>query len=77
MKKIGLVFALIEGLLFLAGAVHVCVEIAVILNDPYTSFPAEAAFVFFIPYAIAMAVVGIVWLAVFCIVKYKRNGEKK
>lgn len=77
MKKINLVFSLLIAAVLLAGFVHVGIVMGNVANNPYTSFPVEASFVFLIPYAIGAAVFAVVWLTVFLVKKYKGNGEKK
>ena len=57
MKKINLVFSLLIAVVLLAGFVHVGVVMGKVANNPYTSFPVGASFVFLIPYAIGAAAV--------------------
>ena len=65
MKRIHIFFLVGEILVFLVAAVHVCISYVTVLRDRYTSFPAETAFLWLIPYGIAMSILGIAWSIVY------------
>ena len=69
MKKIHLFFGILSAMIVIVAAVHITVAYVSILNaQPVTSIPPEAAFVFVgVPYAIGLAVLLLIWLAVWLI----------
>lgn len=77
-KKLFWIFLIIILLLAAAGIVHTAIVYVSILNSVGTSFPLETAFLFLIPYAIAIALVGLIWLIVYAILRKntKRQWNK-
>ena len=79
MKKLHLTFGIIAAVMTLVAVVIAFVLFVGTVNDPYTSFPAWAAFaVVGMYYAIGLAVLGIAWLSVWLILRHRtcENREK-
>lgn len=79
MKKLHLVFGILIAVLTLIAFTIALVLSVRVANDPYTGFPTWAAFaVIGIYYAIGLAVLGILWLGVWLIIRHracKNRGE--
>ena len=76
MKKIHLFFGILSAVILMAAAVHTAVMYVSLVNaQPFTGLPPEAAFfIVGVPYAIGLAVLWLVWLAVWLI---RRRSCKK
>lgn len=74
-KKLFWIFLMIILLLAAAGIVHTAIVYVSILNSAGTGFPVEAAFLFLIPYAIAIALVGLIWLIVYAFLR--KNAKRQ
>lgn len=61
-KTLKLVFLVVTIILSVAMVTHVAIAYVGIANDPYTSAPADIAFLLIIPYAIAICIVATVWM---------------
>lgn len=69
MKRLSIIFVSIMIFTLLSGIVHTTITFINIFNDQYTSAPASIAFLFLIPYAIAIIFEGVMWLLLWYIYK--------
>ena len=72
MKKLHISFGILTGVLTLAAIVIAFILFGRTVDDPSTSFPAWTAFAFVgIYYGIGLAVLCIVWLGIWLILRHR------
>lgn len=72
-KKINVIFPAIMALTAVLCAINVTLSYFSLKNS-FTSFPPETAFIYIIPYSIAILLIGLVWLITHIIIKKKNKG---
>ena len=79
MKKLHVVFCFLAVAMTFAATIIALVLFIKTLDDPYTSFPAWAAFyIVGIYYAIGLAVLGVAWLCAWLVLRHMtcKNNKK-